>query len=488
MAMPAVLPESFGYSLYAIPSTVPPLNVPLSVQETSFGYASQLAVPHVASVVPTSEHFSESGVLALMSSTELCASRSSLATWCPTIHEVWASNFDKEFECMLGVAGKCCYVAFDVEYPGCLQSPRGWVGRGASSDEIYSTLRGNVDALKPIQLGLAFAGEDRKPLGCWQFNFHFDACVDRFEPGSLDFLATAGLDFSRHMAEGLSMISFAERFTSAGLAFGLAHHWISFHGMYDFAYLLKMLTGDVMPPTLSAFDEALDTFFPRRLDIKWQLPRGSLSRLAREFGLERRGTAHHAGSDALLTLELCLRMEKERRGFIASSADGRLFGLHAVSGEGNEALVKSSKGGRTNAEQHQRILTAQQAAVRQRPSAKDAVLGTSKDEIVDQQQQIRVAQQAAMRQRPCNVAMVSTAKDENTDLRRILEAQRAAALQRHSSEEFVRFSECPWTTEHVTRESFTSELTRHPLADWHSTLNPCAPDFQLVQVQGHAWA
>merc|ERR1719161_147962 len=132
------------------------------------------------------------------------------------------------------------------------------------------------------------------------------------------------------------MEAFGERLTASGLVLSSEVHWISFHGMYDFAYLLKLLTGDAMPLTLPAFDEALDTFFPKRLDIKRHLPKGSLSRLGEDYGIRRRGIAHQGASDAFLTLELFLQMEKGGTLKAATSAsDGRLFGLHKTSDEAN---------------------------------------------------------------------------------------------------------------------------------------------------------
>lgn len=273
------------------------------------------------------------------------------------IQNVWATNFEEEMENMMAVAENGYYIAFDTEYPGLLQQPT----RATSSSDTYSALRENVDVMKLIQLGLAFADEDCNVLGCWQFNFHFDNGVDRYAPDSMDFLAQAGFDFTRHATEGLSMEAFGERLTASGLVLSDEVHWISFHGMYDFAYLLKLLTGDSMPVTLPAFDEALDTFFPKRLDIKRHLPKGSLSRLGEDYGIRRKGIAHQGGSDAFLTLEIFLQMEKGGHKAATSQSDGKLFGLHQTSDE----ATSKDKSQPTN--HHEQILAAQRAAAQNRP-------------------------------------------------------------------------------------------------------------------------
>lgn len=274
------------------------------------------------------------------------------------IRSVWASNFEKEFERMLDVAaGRSRYVAFDTEYPGILQQTRKCARSEAAFAEAYGTLRVNVDLMKLIQLGLAFADENHKVLGCWQFHFHFDCSVDRCSPESLNFLADAGVDFRRHATNGLSMEAFGERLTASGLVLSDEVQWVAFHGMYDFAYMLKLLTGSPMPVSIAQFDEALDAFFPRRLDLKRHFPKGSLSHLGEKNGLRRQGTAHQGGSDALLTLQLFFCVERTRD----VEEDGRLFGLH----ESSHSSEEDSNSGSNPC--HQQILAAQRsAAVRNR--------------------------------------------------------------------------------------------------------------------------
>lgn len=47
--------------------------------------------------------------------------------------------------------------------------------------------------------------------------------------------------------------------------------WISFHGSYDFGYLLKLLTCQPLPSSEPQFFELLHDFFPSLYDIKYIL-------------------------------------------------------------------------------------------------------------------------------------------------------------------------------------------------------------------------
>jgi len=87
--------------------------------------------------------------------------------------------------------------------------------------------------------------------------------------------------------------------------------WVTFSGSYDLGFLLKLLTcGRALPPNAGTFDAVLVTFCPRRHELRDELSlqRGSLDHLARKHEVVRHGPAHTAGSDALLTLELYLRV------------------------------------------------------------------------------------------------------------------------------------------------------------------------------------
>ena len=56
-----------------------------------------------------------------------------------------------------------------------------------------------------------------------------------------------GINFDRHVHEGIAVEDFAEQLTTSGIVLNDKMMWISFHGSYDFAYLLKILTCQLLP-------------------------------------------------------------------------------------------------------------------------------------------------------------------------------------------------------------------------------------------------
>ncbi|KAL0863755.1 hypothetical protein Bca101_042873 [Brassica carinata] len=81
-------------------------------------------------------------------------------------------------------------------------------------------------------------------------------------------------------------------------------HWVMFHGVYDFGYLLKLLSSQDLPETLKGFFEMIGVYFPRFYDIKHLAKfcdgfTGGLNKLADLLGVERVGICHQAGSDSL---------------------------------------------------------------------------------------------------------------------------------------------------------------------------------------------
>lgn len=220
-------------------------------------------------------------------------------------HEVWDNNLDEEFSALLGAVSRAggprAKLAMDMEFPG-FPCPD---PRGSSQAAHYQALRSNVDKLWPIQLGIAVMGSDGRHHGVWTFNLRFDAAVEAHTEESLDFLRAAGIDFPRHRTEGIKAIALGRRLGNSSLVGLRAPCWLTFSGSYDWAYLLKLVTlGRALPDIASSFDKVLLVYCPRRQDLRQWLPNGSLEVLGKKYGVKRWGSAHTAGSDALLTLEL----------------------------------------------------------------------------------------------------------------------------------------------------------------------------------------
>jgi len=222
--------------------------------------------------------------------------------------EVWSWNLGSEFLALLSVlhaAGPGTIAALDTEFPGVLDQ-EAW---RSSRDVQYKALKDSVELLRPIQLGIALARSDGSVLGAWTFNLRFDLHCDLHTEASIHFLSAAGIDFPRHAVEGIDCQVLGAMLASSPLVAcrdTASTAWLTFSGFYDLAYLLKLLLAGPLPADLADFDKALSTFCPKLYELRDWLPYGSLESLADEHGICRHGSAHTAGSDALLTLELFL--------------------------------------------------------------------------------------------------------------------------------------------------------------------------------------
>ena len=226
------------------------------------------------------------------------------------IRNVWMNNFEQEFDALLSTvygSGPGVIMGFDVEFPGFFREEALW----CNDHEIqYQSLRANVDLLMPIQIGVAVAGMDGTILSAWNFNLKFDVDNDLHTESALSFLRTAGLNFEHHACFGIDSSLFGRKLAGSRL---VSRHdrvpqWVTLSGQYDFGYLVKLLTGQQLPPDNDAFQNMLGVLCPCRFELRDRCPYGSLDTLAFQNGVVRRGAAHTAGSDALTTLELYLAL------------------------------------------------------------------------------------------------------------------------------------------------------------------------------------
>ncbi len=243
------------------------------------------------------------------------------------IRDVWADNFVEEISRIRRLLEHYPCISLDTEFPGCPYArPR---------DNQYERVKENVDQLRLIQLGLTLSAVDgRLPLiSTWQFNFPFNLEVDVSEAASIDMLKSAGLDFAAHKSKGIDPTTFGEYMYSSGLMLNPEINWISFHGSYDFAYFLKMVTCEALPETLGEFREKLAVYFPRCCDVKFLLQDsgvvvGSLSKVGDTLGIIRVGSQHQAGSDSLLTSEVYFSLKRDFfGGSIGPRYNNMLYGL-----------------------------------------------------------------------------------------------------------------------------------------------------------------
>ena len=223
------------------------------------------------------------------------------------IIEVYEDNFMQEMKKINSLIKEYNYIGMDTEFPGIVFSLT-----SLTDDFYYKSLKLNVDSLKLIQLGITLSnekGEFPEPNRTWQFNFEFDYTKDKSSKSSMNLLINSGIDFNKIKKCGIKHSKFIEQIKNSGLVLNPKVHWISFHGSYDFAYLLSNLLNNSLPNNEKEFTQILGLFFPNHYDIRILVKnkdflKGSLNKLANCLNVEREGKKHQAGSDSLVTIKI----------------------------------------------------------------------------------------------------------------------------------------------------------------------------------------
>ncbi|KAB5564941.1 hypothetical protein DKX38_004995 [Salix brachista] len=132
----------------------------------------------------------------------------------------------------------------------------------------------NVDLLKIIQLGMTLSDSQGNLHYAWQFSFRdfnieHDPCID----------------LKKNRETGIDSSDFAWMVLSSGLVFSNSSiTWSTFHGAYDFGFLIRILTRRELPSDMASFLGMVSFFFGVRVyDTKFMM--GSISGL--RGGLER---------------------------------------------------------------------------------------------------------------------------------------------------------------------------------------------------------
>jgi len=260
----------------------------------------------------------------------------------PIIRDVWEDNFEEEFRTIMHLIEKYNIIGMDTEFPGIVYR----VNEGAiyNINEIeYKTIKMNVDELKLIQVGISIANEEGylpEGVTTWQFNFKFDLTKDEYAKDAIELLSHSGIKFDKHAAKGINPQLFAEYLISSGLVLNEDIKWISFHGGFDFAYLVRMLNGQPLPDNDTNFYKLLNTYFPQFYDIKCMvkdidtLKQGGLSKLASDLNIKRIGPQHQAGSDSLLTLSTYFKLKESYFKNMPESKYANI--LHGIGGDYDE--------------------------------------------------------------------------------------------------------------------------------------------------------
>ncbi|CAN0928938.1 Putative CCR4-associated factor 1 homolog 8 [Linum grandiflorum] len=176
----------------------------------------------------------------------------------------------------------------------------------------------NVGATYLIQLGLTLCDSNGTVGGVWQFNFHFDLDRDLHSKESIQFLAGHGIDFQKLKTHGVDRVKFGSMFRAVIGRRQRAIRWVSFHGVYDYAYIVKAVTFCPVAASPEAFVDVLGRVFDSVVDVKYMAglykETGSeigLQKLADALGVKRIGEAHTAASDSLLTALVYFELNKK---------------------------------------------------------------------------------------------------------------------------------------------------------------------------------
>jgi CCR4-NOT transcription complex subunit 7/8 len=143
----------------------------------------------------------------------------------------------------------------------------------------------------------------------------------------------AGIDFKLFFERGIEIDYFGENFTTSGLVLNDKIKWVTFHGSYDFAYLLRVLSNQYLPDDEVPFNELLSLYFPNFYDVRHLIRnatwlKGSLSRISNDLDIRRIGSTHQAGSDSLVTSKVFFKMAQHFNEHINLELDrNKLFGF-----------------------------------------------------------------------------------------------------------------------------------------------------------------
>jgi len=225
------------------------------------------------------------------------------------IKEVYSENLEEEMKVIKPLLTEYNYMGMDTEFPGTVYSLK-----NLSDDFYYKTLQKNVNELKLIQLGITLTNKDGEypkniPYHTWQFNFKFDEEKDKYSEESLNLLKNTGIDFDKLKKNGIEHKKFAKILKKTGLVLNPDVKWISFHGSYDFAYLLKLLGKESLSSNENEFMYTLGLYFPHFYDIRVLIKdidiyfHGGLNKLISTLKIQRKGIKHQAGSDSIATIE-----------------------------------------------------------------------------------------------------------------------------------------------------------------------------------------
>ncbi|KAF8670665.1 hypothetical protein HU200_050477 [Digitaria exilis] len=263
------------------------------------------------------------------------------------VRVVWEGNLVPELRFLRDLASNARYAAVTVHYPGVVVVPAGAGGQTShalmTAEERYATMKANVDALKPIQVGLAVYN-DYGHVAAWEFNFRgFHPDTDPHAPNSLEYLQSRGLSFREHQALGITPARLAAGLSNCGLFGRPGVSWATYAGAYHVAYLMKVLSvgngggnGNLLPDGLAGFLDVVrqrlgeDVYDVARMAVDCGLPSG-LERVAAALNLVPAVLSPRlAGAGSVLALQAFIRLKYDALGGDVTRFRGLLHGIQVV--------------------------------------------------------------------------------------------------------------------------------------------------------------
>ncbi|KAL3631199.1 hypothetical protein CASFOL_024183 [Castilleja foliolosa] len=247
------------------------------------------------------------------------------------VRKVYNHNLVSEFNLISQSLPYFQFASLDTVFPGTVYFPDGVPAHLRSTlsptpAEFYKVMKKNIDSLKLIQVGLTLSDSNGNlpTFGTgsqyvWEFNFRdFDYESDLQNSESISLLRRQGIDFVKNKQIGIDSRQFALLFRDSGLgprsSFG-GVVWVTFHGPYDFGFLIKILTGTLHEDVDVFLTVVKRIFGPFVFDVKNMIRvfglHGGLDKVAKSLGLGRlAGKSRQAGSDSLIAMQVYLALRK----------------------------------------------------------------------------------------------------------------------------------------------------------------------------------
>ena len=165
---------------------------------------------------------------------------------------------------------------------------------------------------------------------------HFIFRQDINNSESIDLLKSCGVNFEQHAKQGIDPVRFGELFTMSGLVLNSSITWITFQGLIDIAFLLRILTGCDLPEMPADFNAILHIFFPQLYDVKVLVEKvpiyaGSLLKIARDLKLKEEKDRFQSAEESRLTVCVFFKIRGlVYKNVIDDKFNGKLFYLQNV--------------------------------------------------------------------------------------------------------------------------------------------------------------